>query len=98
MIPGLTSKLSEEVVASAATITAKTDLIRLTGNTQVDTIRPNLGGGFSGILFIVPVDNTVVVSTTGNVAGAGSVTLLQNKVTCLVFSKGTGKWYTHALS
>jgi hypothetical protein len=98
MIPGLTTKLSEETIASAATITAKTDLVRVTGSTQVDTIRPNFGGGFSGILFFVPVDGNVTISTTGNVLGGGSITALQNKVTVLVFSKTAGKWYTHALS
>jgi len=98
MIPGSTTKLTEEIVASAGTITVTKDLVRVTGNTQIDTINPRFGGGFSGIVFLVPVDNNVAVSTTGNVLGGGSITMLQNKVTVLVYSRGLGKWITHALS
>lgn len=98
MIPGSTTKLSESIVASAATIYPKTDFVRLTGSTQVDTIVPSFGGGFSGILFVVPVDGNITVSTTGNVLGGASITALQNKVTVLVYSRGLGKWITHALS
>lgn len=98
MIPGFTTKLSEETLASAATIAPRKDLVRVTGSTQIDNILGQFGGGFSGILFLVPVDGNVVVSTTGNVIGGGSITMLQNKITILVFSKSVGKWYTHALS
>jgi uncharacterized membrane protein len=96
MIPGTTTKLSESTVASAATIEAKSDLLRVTGTTSIATIRPHFGGGFSGILFLVPIDGNVATTTTGNVGVA--VTMLQSKVTVLVYSKTDGKWYTHALS
>jgi hypothetical protein len=96
MIPGSTSKLTESVVASADVIYPKTDLILVSGTTGISTITPSFGGGFSGILFVVPTDGNVATTTTGNVGVA--VTMLQNKVTTLVYSKQNSKWYTHALS
>jgi hypothetical protein len=96
MLPGITSKLSEAAVASAATITQETDLIRVTGTTSIATIRPNFGGGFSGICVLVPVDGTVATLTTGNIAVA--VSMAQNRATVLVFSKKTGTWYPGAIS
>lgn len=96
MIPGSTSKLTESVVASAATIAPKTDVALVSGTTSIATITPAFGGGFSGILFLIPTDGNVATTTTGNVGVA--VTMLQNKVTTLVYSRKNGKWYTHALS
>jgi len=96
MLPGITSKLSEASVASATTIVQETDLIRLTGSTTVQTIRPNFGGGFSGVLFIVPIDGSVATGTSGNIAAA--VTMVQNQVCVLVYSKATGLWYPGAIS
>jgi len=97
MIPGTTTKLSESTIASAASIDVKTDLVRVTGTTSIATILPHFGGGFSGILFLVPIDGNVATLTTGNIVGS-AVTMLQNKVTVLVFSKTDAKWYSHALS
>jgi len=96
MIPGSTSKLTEATLASADVIYPKTDVVFLTGSTAVSTIVPSFGGGFSGLLFLVPTDGTVATTTTGNVGVA--VTMLQNKVTTLVYNKKNTKWYTHALS
>ena len=95
MFPGLTTKLSESAFASATTIFPKTDLVRLTGTTAIATIRPNFGGGFGGILVIVPTADTATV-TTGNIAIA--VTMPANRATVLVFSKLTGTWYPGAIS
>lgn len=96
MIPGTTTKLSEEVVASTTTIVQRTDLLRVTGTTSIATIRPNLGGGFSGICFIVPVDGTVATTTAGNIALV--VSMVVNQVCVLVYSKVAGKWYPGAIS
>jgi len=96
MIPGLTTKLSEEVIASAATIYPKTDLVRVTGTTNIATITPAFGGGFSGILFVVPVDGTVNTVTTGNILVA--VAMPVNRATLLVYSKVANKWYPGAIS
>ena len=96
MIPGLTTKLSEEVIASAATIAPKTDLVRVTGTTNIATITPAFGGGFSGILFVVPTDGTVNTVTTGNILVAVAMPI--NRVTALVYSKVANKWYPGAIS
>lgn len=96
MFPGLTTKISEAVVASTTQISAKTDLIVLTGTTAINEITPNFGGGFSGVLFLVPVDGTVALQTGQNIVAA--VTMLQNRVTVLVYSKSEQLWFPHALS
>lgn len=96
MIPGTTTKLSEETLASAATIEPKSDLVKLTGTTDLATIKPSFGGGFSGILFIVPLDGTVTTTTTGNIPVA--VVMPQNRVTVLVYSKKENKFYPGAIS
>lgn len=98
MFEGTTTKISEEAasVASAATITVRKDFVRLSGSTAVATINGQFGGGFSGVLFLVPVDGTLGLLTTGNIAAA--VTMAQNQVCVLVYSKATGKWYPGAIS
>jgi hypothetical protein len=96
MFPGLTTKLSEETVASTTSITVKADLVKITGNTAIETIKPQFGGGFSGVIFAVPVDNTVATVTTGNIAIA--VTMPLGRTTVLTYSKATGKWYPGAIS
>lgn len=96
MIPGLTTKISEEVIASAATINPTKDMILLSGSTALATITPHFGGGFSGILVIVPTDGTVATLTTGNIAIA--VTMPQNRATVLTWSKKNAVWYPGAIS
>lgn len=96
MIPGSTTKLTEEVIASAATISPKTDLVRLTGTTSIDTINPSFGGGFSGVLFLVPTGGNVATTTAGNINAV--VTMVDERVTVLVYSKASGKWYPGAIS
>lgn len=96
MFQGRTTKLSESVVASAATIYPKTDMILVSGTTDIATISPSFGGGFSGILFIVPTSGTVNTLTTGNIAVA--VAMPVSRVTVLVYSKANGAWYPGAIS
>lgn len=96
MFPGLTTKLSEGEVASAASIDVKTDLVRVTGTTNIATITPHFGGGFSGIIFIVPTAGNVATLTTGNIAVA--VTMPQNRATALIYSKVDDQWYPGAIS
>jgi len=98
MIPGLMSRLSEATMAAAATITVKTDLVKLTGNTAVATIKaPPSQGGFSTVIFIVPTTASGVATvTTGNIAVA--VTMPQNRVTVLTYSKKDNVWYPGAIS
>ena len=96
MFPGTTTKISESTVASAATIDVQSDLVHLTGATSVATIRPNFGGGFSGIIIIRPTDGTVATLTTGNIAVA--VSMAVDRATVLVYSKITETWYPGAIS
>lgn len=96
MIPGSTTKLTEETIASTTTISPKTDLVKLTGNTTIATIIPSFGGGFSGIVCLVPTDAAISTTTSGNIAAA--VAMTQNQVNVLVYSRKTGKWYPSAVS
>lgn len=95
MFQGTTSKLSESTVASAATISPKTDLVRVTGSTQIATIDPPYGG-FSGIMWLVAVDGAVDLLSSGNIAAA--VTMAQNRAVVLTYSKSANKWYPGAIS
>ena len=96
MFPGTTTKISEEELASAATIYPKADMVKLTGSTDLATIVPSYGGGFSGILILVPTDGTLGLLTTGNIAVA--VTMPQNRATILAYSKEDAVWYPGAIS
>jgi len=96
MIPGTTTKLSEETIASAAAISPRADLVKLTGTTTIANIFGQFGGGFSGILMLVPLDGTVATTTTGNIAV--NVSMAQNRVTVLVYSKLQNAWYPGAIS
>jgi len=90
MIPGTTTKLSETTVASAAAINAKSDIVKITGSTQINTIQPNFMGGFSGIVFLVPVDGAITLGTSGNILVG--FPLVQNRATMLVYVKSLAKW------
>lgn len=94
MIPGITSKLSESTVASAATIDAKSDVVLVTGTTQVDTIIPHYGGGFGGFLILIPVDGSVVLSTAGNILVG--ITAVINRAVHLNYVKSTDSWYINS--
>ena len=95
MIPGITTKLSEETVASATTINVKADIVKLTGTTTLANIRGN-ASGFSTVIFAVPLDGSVATTTTGNIAK--NLTMVQNQLTVLVYSKLQDKWYPGAIS
>mgnify|MGYP006887609663 CR=1 FL=1 len=90
MFPGLTSKASEATVASATAITAKTDILKVTGSTQIETINPNFGGGFSGFLVLIPTDGAVVLGTSGNILVG--ITAAQNRAVFLMFVRSLSKW------
>lgn len=97
MIPGYgSSRLREEIIASAATITVKSDLVRLTGSTQVDTILSPLLVGRDGLLiFIYASDGAVTISAAGNVAVSQS--LAQNRLYTYAFSTVAAKWIPHGV-
>lgn len=93
MIPGVQSKLSESVVASATTINVRTDVVRVTGNTQIETIlSPLMGSGMMVIL--IPVDGAVVLGTSGNILVG--ISMAQNRAVWLVWNKTAAKWYINS--
>ena len=98
MFPGRQSKVTEENVASATTINIKSDLIRITGSTQIETIlSPLLLSGQGGVVvYVVAVDGAVVIGTSGNVLVG--VTLTQNRLYTLVYSNVVDKWYIHSVA
>jgi hypothetical protein len=95
MIPGTVSKLSETNVAAAATIFAKSDTVRVTdttSTTQLTTILP-ANGGFGQVCFLQNKSGaSITLVTTGNIAGTGTITVLNQRMAVLVFSKLEGKW------
>ena len=98
MIPGSQSKTSEENVASATTINIKSDFVRITGTTQIETILSPLILGVKGgvVIMVVAVDGAVVLGTSGNIlVGA---TLTQNRLYVLVYSNIVDKWYIHSIA
>ncbi len=97
MIPGSTTKLSEGVLATAATIAPRSDLVKLTGTTSIATITPAFAG-FSGLLLLVPTDGDVILLTTGNIEITSTVTMLENRLTVLAYSKADDTWYPGAIS
>lgn len=102
MFPGLTTKLSETVIALSTTISPKADLVRVTDTTVTTvlaTITPSFGGGFSGIIILVNDSGaTMNLVSTGNIEMSALRTIPDNFIVPLVFSKLTGKWYAGAIS
>lgn len=98
MIPGYGStRLKEEVVASAASITVKGDMVRITGTTGVNNIfSPLMVGRDSNLIFVYTPDAGVALGTTGNIA-VGQ-TLATNRLYALVFSHIAGKWLIHGVA
>lgn len=95
MIPGTVSKLSETNVAAAASIFAKTDIVRVTDTTSTTVLTTILpaNGGFSQLLFLQNKSGaSITVVTTGNVSGTGTFTILDKRMAVLVYSKLEGKW------
>jgi len=95
MIPGYgSSRMREDVVASAATILLRGDLIRLTGTTQVDNMFSSINMGRDGLLVaIYTPDAGVTISAAGNVAV--SVALATNRLYFYAFSSIANKWIPH---
>jgi hypothetical protein len=89
MIPGSQSKLSEAIVASAATISVKTDIVSVTGSTQINTILSPLMGS-NTMVVLVPVDGSVILGTSGNILIG--ITMVINRAVWLVWNKRVAKW------
>lgn len=93
MIPGLTTKLSEELMSLEATISPKSDLVTInstSSTTVVATINPPYAG-FSGVLFLANRSGAAITATTsGNILAA--LNLPDSQLVTLVYSKQAGKW------
>lgn len=99
MIPGLTTKISEELISLTTTIKPTSDLIHVTSTTSttvlVKIIPPYSGS--PGIMIIVNRSGgNVTTLTTGNIATA--ITIGQNVAVVLVYSALTDKYYVGALA
>ena len=90
MFSGSVSKMAEGTLASAATIFPKSDVVRVTGSTQINQIMPALGTALDQLLVLVPTDGAITLGTSGNIAVG--VSMPQNRATFLVWSKLSGKW------
>jgi hypothetical protein len=97
MIPGITTKISESTLVTATTITPLTDLVIVTGTTNVATIvpPPNWGGVSAGVMILVSTSGFSTV-TTGNIALA--VTLAAGKTCLFVYSQTQSTWYPGTIS
>jgi len=95
MIPGAISKTSNEVVASASSIVVKSDVVKVTGSTTINTITSPLMLDRGGILLIlIPVDGAVTLGTSGNILVG--ITAAQNRAVFLVWDAVVGKWYINS--
>ena len=88
MIPGVVSKLTEGTVPSATVIQAKSDIVRVTGSTAIQTIQPALG--VSQFLVLVPVDGAITLGAAGNIAVG--IAAAQNRAVFMVYVKTLSKW------
>jgi hypothetical protein len=82
--------MSEVTVASADTITAKADVLNVTGAVPINTIRPGLGTAVSQFLILNPVSGALTLGTTGNILVG--IAAVQNRPVFLVWSKSAQKW------
>jgi hypothetical protein len=99
MIPGLITKISEQAISLATTISPTADLVHVTSTattTVLTTIIPPFTGS-PGIMVIVNRSGANMTTlTTGNIATA--VTIGANVAIILVYSVLTGKYYVGALA
>lgn len=90
-MPGFVDRLDCETIASAATISPKSDVVVLTGTTSIANIIPPNTGGISGCrLILVTTGAGISLLATGNIAVAFS--LVTNVHKSLVFVPKIGKW------
>lgn len=90
MIPGTTTKLSEGGVPFATIISAKSDILMVTGAGTIQTILPNFGAGFSGVLVLVPLTAALILGTGGNILVGGTTAI--NRPVWLIYIKSLNKW------
>jgi len=95
MFPGLYSRLSHEVVASAATINVKTDVVILTGSTGVNTINApftNIASRF----VLIPNAGAITFGTSGNILVGAIVAV--NRPCEFIWNPVAQKWHIGPIS
>jgi hypothetical protein len=92
MIPGRIARLSEETQASATSIgPVKSDVVLVTGSTQIDTIIPFAGGRVWGQeIKLIPTDGSVVLGTGGNILVG--ITAVINRAVYMNWVVSLQKW------
>jgi hypothetical protein len=90
MIPGTVSKMTETTVPSAASITAKSDVVLVTGSTAINTIVPGLGLMQGQFLVLIPTAGAITLGTSGNILVG--IAAAQNRAVFLVWVKSLQKW------
>lgn len=88
--PGTIGKLSEKIVASAATIDANADVLIITGTAAIATINAKSQGIAGQAVTLIPLAAATLVAT-GNIAVG--VVLVVNRAQTLVYSRTQAKWY-----
>ena len=88
--PGQISKLSERIVASAASIDANADVLIVTGTAAIATLVPKTPGVGNQSVILIPLAAATLVAT-GNISVA--VALVVNRAQSLVYSRSQNKWY-----
>lgn len=92
MIPGRIGRLSEETQASATTIgPVKSDVVKVTGSTQIDTITPFAGGRVWGqMIVLIPTDGAVTLGAGGNILVG--IAAAQNRGVIMCWVPSLAKW------
>lgn len=86
---GVVSRQSESTVASAPTISPKTEVVRVTGTAAIVNITP-FTLGFSGTIYVIPV-GIFTWTVAGNIGLAG--TAVVGKLIVFTYSRSQNKWY-----
>jgi uncharacterized protein (DUF4213/DUF364 family) len=95
MFPGLYSRLSHEVIASAATINVKTDVVILTGSTGVNTINAPFTNMASRVV-IIAGPSAITFGTSGNIL-VGAVVAI-NRPCEFIWNPVAQKWHIGPIS
>jgi hypothetical protein len=92
MIPGSVSKMAVQIVASATSIKANADCIKLTGSTTVQTIVPAFPDKFQ-LLVLLP-QAAVTLGAAGNILVGIAAAI--NRAVFLIYDPVLGKWYINS--
>lgn len=94
MIPGLVSRLSEEVISLTTTITPKRDIQRVT-STATTTVLVTITAPFSnmgGVIYLINGSGAAITATTaGNINT--TVSIPNGCVCTMVYSPSAAKWF-----